>query len=247
MTKVNRLPLVLFFHAGMNPTDEDREKVAGIGARVGFRNAHQVSDVAFSPLEECDAVAGAVPARYAKTYPNVDGVIAEGRLLRMSDYDRKHGPVTHVDNEAARAAKPPSMGQDRLTANGAPRPVGAITALDGGFVAPTPGNPDNLQAFGSERAENGTEGSNTEAQVSRTNPQGLPDVGVALPRTGTADTGAAGPVVAEGGGQDGFRAPTPADTEGDDAEGSTGSRKRRGGSTGSTGSTGATGDSGSNS
>jgi hypothetical protein len=209
----NRIPRVLYFHLGSNPTDEQREDAKRFAPNFGFRSADQVSTLAMSPLEECDAVAGEVPKRYADNYPNVSGMDLGQRMLRMSDLDRKHGPVTDIDNEAARAAKPPSVGAEVVSGQGAPRPAGAMTTAGGGWVAPQPGNPDNLQAFGSERAENGVEGANREgAQGMRMNPQSLSDAGVALPRTGTDPDTVTG-TVAEGGGQAGFRAPTPADEE----------------------------------
>lgn len=235
----SRIPFVLFFHRGMNPTDEHMAAASAIGARIGYRNADQVGATAMSALEECDGVAGDVPDRYAAAFPSAQTAIDEGRLLRISDLDRRHGPVNSIDNELARSARPPAIGVDRLAATAATRPVGAITAVDGGFVAPVPGNPDNLLGFGSERAENGLEGANREGEVSHRNPQGLADTGVVLPRTGS-DTGAVTGPVAEGGGQDGFRAPTPAPAA---DEGDTGpkGRKARGGDTGSTGGTGSTG------
>lgn len=231
-----RIPFVLFFHSGMNPTDEHRKAASAIGARVGYRNADQVGATAMSALEECDGVAGdPIPKRYADVYPDVSAAINEGRLLRMSDLDRPHGPVNSIDNEAARAARPPALNADRLAATAATRPAGAITAPNGGFVAPTPGNPDNLLSFGSERAENGTEGTNTEGQVSRLNPQGLSDAGAVLPATGS-DTGAATGVVASGGGVDGFTAPTPPADDAASDTGPKGSRRTKG----DTGATGAT-------
>ena len=240
----NRVPRILYFIEGMTPTDEQKDDIARFGPNAAFRNAHQVGVVAMSPLEECDAVAGAVPERYAKVYPNISDVDFQGRLPRLSDFDRPTGPVHSQDNEAARAAKPPSFGADRIAAQGAARPVGAITVPGGGFVAPSPGNPDNLSAFGSERAENGPEGANREgSQGAAFNPHGLPDTGVTLVPEG-GNTGAiTGPVV-EGSGLAGFSAPKPADDNEPDT-GSTGTRSRKAkGDTGSTGSTGSTGDSG---
>jgi hypothetical protein len=160
----------------------------------------------------------------------------------MSDFDREHGPVHSVDNEAARAAKPPAFGQDHIVSQGAVRPHGAMTVSGGGFVAPLPGSPDNIQAAGSERAENAVEGASGEGtQGQRFNPQALPDRGVTLPGPST-DSGAVSGPVASGGGTDGFRAPEPvkADDSDDTDTGTTGRRKRASsGDTGSTGDTGA--------
>lgn len=242
----NRVPRILFFIAGMVPTDEQKDDIARFGPNASFRNADQVGAIAMSPLEECDAVAGpAIPERYSNVYPNVSDVDFAGRLPRMSDLDRLHGPIHSQDNEAARAAKPPSFGADRIASQGAPRPAGAITLAGGGFVAPSPGNPDNVQAFGSERAENGPEGANREgAQGSRFNPQGLSDKGVSLVPQGGNTAAVSGPV-SEGQGVGGFTAPKPA--EADDTEGATGATGGKGkskGATGSSGDTGSTGGSG---
>jgi hypothetical protein len=226
-----RVPRVLYFINGMVPTDEQINDARRFGPNVGMRNALQVASLAMSPLEECDAVAGEVPARYAKVYPNINGLDIGDRVLRMSDLDREHGPVHGVDNEAARAAKPPAFGQDRIASQGAPRPHGAMTLHDGGFVAPIPGDPDNVRSWGSERAENAAEGSQGEGkQGGRFNPQALPDTGVTLPGTGTDTRAVSGPV-AEGGGQDGFRAPEPVEKEDDKAKSKTKAKS----DTGSTG------------
>ena len=207
----NRIPKLLYFIAGMVPTDREIEDASRFGVTVGMRNRTQVSDVAMSTLEECDAVAGDVPARYAKTYPNVTNLDLGGRMLRMSDVDRMHGPVHSVDNEAARAAKPPSVGQNGQPGQGAPRPTGAMTLAGGGWVAPQPGNPDAVQAFGSERAENGPEATAGERkQGAEANPHKLSDAGADLPPENADRANLSGPV-AEGGGQGGFKAPEPVD------------------------------------
>lgn len=235
-TGANRVPRVLYFISGMNPTDEQKNDAARFGPNVGIRNGLQVADLAMSPLEECDAVAGDVPKRYADVYPNVSDLDLEGRLLRLSDLDRPHGPVHSVDNESARAAKPPAFGQDRIVSQGAVRPHGAMTQAGGGFVAPSPGNPDNVQAAGSERAENAPEGAAGDGkQGARFNPQALPDAGVTLPKSGTTSepTG----IVAGGGGTAGFVAPEPASDAG--ATGAAGDDTRKS-SKKSSGATGAT-------
>lgn len=226
-----RIPRVLYFINGMNPTDEERNDAARFGPNVGMRNATQVASLAMSPLEECDAVAGpAVPDRYAKVFPNVNGLDLQDRLLRLSDFDREHGPVHGVDNESARSAKPPAFGQDTVVAQGAPRPHGAMTVSGGGFVAPLPSDPDHVRSFGSERAENAPEGMRPGTlDGTRFNPQKLPDTGVTLPGTGT-DTRQVQGTVAEGGGSDGFRTPEPVEADDEDeadGEGGTKSRKSR--------------------
>ncbi len=157
---VSRFPRVLFFTAGMLATEEEENAASKFFPNVSLRNAQMVASMPSSALEECDAVAGLVPARYAAVYPDVSD-FEGGRLLRMSDYDRPHGAITDPNNEAARAAKPPSRGEVIGANQGALRGAGSITQLDGGFVAPSPANPPN--------------------------PHGLPDAGVTALPIGVSD------------------------------------------------------------
>jgi len=53
-----KIPVILFFTAGMVPTEE--ELAAGLAARAKFRNASLHDD----KLEECDFVMGEVPDTY---------------------------------------------------------------------------------------------------------------------------------------------------------------------------------------
>jgi len=55
---------ILFFVKGVSPTPEDFEEASKLQAQVVFRNAHAVP--AEGTLEECDGVAGHVPAPYAE-------------------------------------------------------------------------------------------------------------------------------------------------------------------------------------
>lgn len=206
-TGPTRVPRVLFFTAGMVPSEDDYADAAKFHPNVAFRNAAQVSAMPMSPLEECDAVAGGhIPERYRKVYPDVSD-FEGGRLLRLSDLDRPHGPVSAVDNEAARGAKPLSVtDQNRLGAQGAERPTGAFTQAGGGYVAPQPVGTGNVAAFGSERAENAPTG------AVPANPQGLPDGGVTLiPERNEAErlSGVQAPAVQGGG----FKAPEPVKPE----------------------------------
>lgn len=57
---------VLFFTEGMVPTDDEYKAMEGIGRGVMVRNASKI--VPGAPLENCDAVAGAVPFDYAAIY-----------------------------------------------------------------------------------------------------------------------------------------------------------------------------------
>ena len=55
---------ILFFVKGVSPTPEDFEEASKLQAQVVFRNAHAVP--AEGTLEQCDGVAGHVPAPYAE-------------------------------------------------------------------------------------------------------------------------------------------------------------------------------------
>lgn len=207
---VTRIPNVLFFTAGMVPTDAELDEIAKYRPNVRIRNATMVAALPFDSLESCDAVAGAVPDRYAKVYPDVSGFDASKAMLRMSDLDRFTGKVTDVDNEAARGARPPSVGADQVMAQDAPRPAGAITQAGGGFVAPQPSNPDALQPFGRERSVNGPAGGIT-GPAAVMNPHNLPETGaVAIPAGTDAQLSAAAPEsLTDTTG--GFTSPTPAE------------------------------------
>ena len=54
----------LYFTQGAIPTKEEREAAKKLGI-TAFRNARLAADPS-DPIEPCDAVAGAVPDRYAK-------------------------------------------------------------------------------------------------------------------------------------------------------------------------------------
>lgn len=54
----------LYFIRGSIPTKEEREAAKKLGI-TAFRNAQLAADPS-DPIEPCDAVAGAVPDRYAK-------------------------------------------------------------------------------------------------------------------------------------------------------------------------------------
>lgn len=62
---VKKKPVVLYFHHGAVPTDEQYKEGLSIGGR--FRNADHV--VPGENLEHADFVAGEVPEAYAEKYP----------------------------------------------------------------------------------------------------------------------------------------------------------------------------------
>lgn len=80
-----RPPRVLYFIKGTVPTLEDQLAAEELApCLVSFRNAHLVSDV--GALEACDAVAGAVPARYKKAYPGVEDAVEAYKKAREEAY-----------------------------------------------------------------------------------------------------------------------------------------------------------------
>lgn len=61
-----RHPRVLYFTAGMVPTDAEVEEVQKCGNNVGVRNSQHVPDEPNpGQIEKCDYVAGTVPKAYA--------------------------------------------------------------------------------------------------------------------------------------------------------------------------------------
>ncbi|WLJ71038.1 hypothetical protein [Sphingomonas phage Kimi] len=64
MARIKKLPVVLFFIAGVIPTEEEQAEAEAIEADVKFRNASLVG-LDHAP-EDFDDVAGAVPDVYAE-------------------------------------------------------------------------------------------------------------------------------------------------------------------------------------
>jgi len=78
-----RYPKVLFFCAGMTPTDDDYKAAAEYGPGVVFRNGTQYHDG--EPLEQCaQAVGPAVPKAYREAYNNKSGKLKEARAVEVS-------------------------------------------------------------------------------------------------------------------------------------------------------------------
>ena len=63
---MNKIYKVLFF-TGMVPTSEQRMEALNFGPHVNFRNAAFIKDE--DNPEDCDAVYGDVPAKYAARFP----------------------------------------------------------------------------------------------------------------------------------------------------------------------------------
>lgn len=66
---------ILFWVNGYVASAEDRAEAKKLDANVHFRNAFHVPSI--GALEKCDGVAGAVPKRYAETYPTAQEAIAK--------------------------------------------------------------------------------------------------------------------------------------------------------------------------
>jgi hypothetical protein len=115
----SRAPVVLFFLAGMVPTDDERDEAAKYGPGVKFRNSLMVNnDTSTSAVEECDFVAGKVPERYAAVYRNVSEFSSDYEN-RSSDYDLPHSRNARDPlNERSRGARPPAINE--LPASGVP-------------------------------------------------------------------------------------------------------------------------------
>lgn len=94
---------ILYFVNGVSPTPEDFEAAAKLPAQVSFRNAQAVP--AEGSLEDCDGVAGCVPAPYA------DKPTAEEAIKAVSDklaaLAKKVGdaPAPKAPAKAAKAAQ----------------------------------------------------------------------------------------------------------------------------------------------
>lgn len=67
---------IIYFIAGMSPTDEEKEDAEKIGTSI-FRNASKYSEV--TSTENCDFVAGLVPEIYSK-FPRKDEVVSASMM-----------------------------------------------------------------------------------------------------------------------------------------------------------------------
>lgn len=101
--------VILYFIAGMLPTDKDRAEAAkleGSNALVKFRNASAVPSEPHA-LEVCDGVAGAVPKIYAEKFPSSDKAVkakeAEFKALQEKVAD-KPAPKAPEKKESKPAA-----------------------------------------------------------------------------------------------------------------------------------------------
>ena len=110
---------ILFFVKGVSPTPEDFEEASKLQAQVVFRNAHAVP--AEGALEQCDGVAGHVPAPYA------DKPTAEEAIKTVSDklaaLAKKVGDAPAPKAPAKPANAPAAAGKAQAPAKGAAAPA----------------------------------------------------------------------------------------------------------------------------
>lgn len=109
---------ILFFVKGVSPTPEDFEEASKLQAQVVFRNAQAVP--AEGTLEECDGVAGHVPAPYAELPEAEEAIKAHAAKLaalakKVGDAPAPKAPTKPAGTPAA-AAKAAQATQAPATA-----------------------------------------------------------------------------------------------------------------------------------
>lgn len=138
-------PKVLFFISSTAPTQEQLDAANEYGPGVVFRNASMITDD--GPIEDADAVAGEVPARYKDALPGVDDREAIDARMKARDpnnatmfqadrFVRPYSELTDEQrdvknvNDVSRGAKPapvnernsePRQVEHRLSQAGTPR------------------------------------------------------------------------------------------------------------------------------
>lgn len=149
-----RASKVLFFINGAMPTEAEYAQAEEIGPGCVFRNARKI--VPGAPLENCDAVAGAVPDDYAAIFP-------------MAEADHKIEPGTMPEGLVSR----PDRGHAASSPGNAPDDVRPGTVDDGvahasGTASTKPGGIDNLAAPGAGEPPDGTVTNQSEARQAAT-------------------------------------------------------------------------------
>lgn len=104
---------ILYFVDGVSPTPEDFEAASKMQAQVVFRNAQAVP--AEGALEECDGVAGAVPAPYAELPSAEEAIAAQAEKIlaltkKVGDEPAPKAPAKPANAPAA-ATKPQAPAQ----------------------------------------------------------------------------------------------------------------------------------------
>lgn len=99
---MRKFPQILFFIASTMATDKENDEAFEMGPNVAFRNASLVATE--GALEECDGVAGLVPARYEAKYPTAHEAIQKWQTAEM-ERRRAHAAGLPDPADVAEAAK----------------------------------------------------------------------------------------------------------------------------------------------
>ena len=105
---------ILFFVQGVSPTPEDFEEASKLKAQVVFRNASVVP--AEGALEECDGVAGHVPAPYAELPAAEEAIKAHAAKLAALAKKVGDDPAPKAPAKPANAPAAAAKGQAPTTA-----------------------------------------------------------------------------------------------------------------------------------
>lgn len=100
-----KAPKILFFVDGMVPTAEDMIEAADITGQVCFRNVRAVP--AEGSLEDCDGVAGQVPAMYAALPTAAEAIKAHVAKLKAVATKVGDSPAPVAPVKAAKVAAAP--------------------------------------------------------------------------------------------------------------------------------------------
>lgn len=103
---------ILFFVKGVSPTPEDFEEASKLQAQVVFRNAQAVP--AEGTLEECDGVAGHVPAPYGEL-PAAEEAI-KAHAAKLAALAKKVGDAPAPKAPAKPANAPAAAGKGQAPA-----------------------------------------------------------------------------------------------------------------------------------
>lgn len=102
---------ILFFVKGVSPTPEDFEEASKLQAQVVFRNVQAVP--AEGTLEECDGVAGHIPAPYAELPKAEEAIKAHAAKLaalakKVGDSPAPKAPAPKAPAKPANAPAAPA-------------------------------------------------------------------------------------------------------------------------------------------
>ena len=96
-------PKILYFIKGTLPSDEAYDVADNFGTNVAFRNVDFIVET--NALEDCDGVAGEVPAAYAKKYPTAEKALEQFKVerkkaaeLKKAKRDKGKGENNEVDS-----------------------------------------------------------------------------------------------------------------------------------------------------